>query len=215
MENYRATFREGIKTGAFSTCKNEVFDPHNLALFTAAVLQGYQDAKRTFKNIGATWEACGADSKDAFFTRIAQELQGVFQQFPEEGFDRWHENACMLFLQLLADNGYSSATYGQAQKVINMAFKYLYCLEGADNYSHVFEQCHMPLDSYILGYLREECAWKVDTILASDKWSKLNKEDYLRITTAVFAKCSEMQGDLHYPLFAEFYIWPQALAAKQ
>ena len=32
-----------------------------------------------------------------------------------------------------------NARYGQAQKVVNMAFKYLYCCDGAEVYKSKFE----------------------------------------------------------------------------
>ena len=44
------------------------------------------------------------------------------------------------------------ARYGQAQKVINMAFKYLYCCEGAEKYNSKFADCHMPLDQFTLAW---------------------------------------------------------------
>ena len=43
------------------------------------------------------------------------------------------------FAQLKKD-GYNSATHGQAQKVVNMTFKYLYCLPDATTtYNEYFE----------------------------------------------------------------------------
>lgn len=109
-------------------------------------------------------------------------------------------------------------TYGLAQKIVNMTFKYLYLFDDKEKYESIFKQCHMPLDSYILDYLRSgvDAEWKVDAIKSDDKWSKLEEEDYTRISESILKKCKEQSDDLRYPLFAEFYIWPKALAyAKQ
>ena len=65
----------------------------------------------------------------------------------EKEFDDWHEKICEDFLKRfrLKDN-----KYGKAQKVINMTFKYIYCLEGAKEREDYFRFCHMPLDSITL-----------------------------------------------------------------
>jgi hypothetical protein len=72
----------------------------------------------------------------------------------------------------------------------------------------------MPLDSYILDYLRTDSEWEISAISKDYKWSKLNEGEYTKISEAIQKKCKEKANDLQYPLFAEFYIWPLALKKK-
>lgn len=61
-------------------------------------------------------------------------------------------------------------TFGHAQKIVNMAFKYLYCCHGAEKYEDtVFSHCHMPLDRNTIADYRKYIT-KEDTIPV---WSKL------------------------------------------
>lgn len=163
---------------------------------------------------------------NAMKQRLAAAIVGTFQKGTLD-----HEALCESFIAdfgevirrlnaALADFGLEGAaidpasiTYGLAQKIVNMTFKYAYLFDDSGNHKDVFKACHMPLDRYILGYLRTVGVWKVDAVREDDTWSKLSKEDYQRISGAIFAKCGEMEGDLRYPLFAEFYIWPLTLPA--
>ena len=164
LSKYKDSFKKQIK-GPFASYvkENETapLDKKNINIFTAAVAQGYDDAKRTFTGIGDIWESFSTEdntptnelpnqNRDAFFEIIARKIQSLFTN-PWENFDEWHYETCNLFINTLKKKNYE-ATYGQAQKVINMAFKYLYCLYGADSkeYCTVFDKCHMPLDSFTL-----------------------------------------------------------------
>lgn len=130
------------------------FDINNFDLFKAAVEQGYNDAKRTFTGIGEKWGK--TLDKEDFFESLAREIQKVFLEKEPKEFDDWHKETCDLFISKLKEH--YPATYGQAQKVINMAFKYLYCLKEADakEYKIIFDKCHMPLDSYTLEWIFQE-----------------------------------------------------------
>ena len=154
---YRNQFIKSINKGPFfkyiSPEKSPgEFDIKNIALFKAAVEQGYDDAKRTFTGIGAKWGK--TLDKNAIFTMLADKIQDAFQK--KEDFDDWHKDTCNSFISELEKQ--YSVTYGQAQKVINMAFKYLYCLDGADaeEYKIIFDKCHMPLDSYTIEWIFQE-----------------------------------------------------------
>lgn len=220
--DYRTEFRKGITKGEFSKCKNDQFNPENPILFESAVLQGYDDAKRTFTNIGKFWQEHNEFRKN-FFETIAKEIQKIFREFPAEGFDIWHEKMCDLFLQRLEAEGYKTATYGQAQKVINMAFKYLYCLDGAEASNKVFDLCHMPLDSFTLTwYKRYDLYQKEDGEQAKlneqIKWSNMKKETYLAVTKVMKTRleegqCLYLKGKCYSlpkkPLYAEFVVWPE------
>lgn len=90
-------------------------------------------------------------------------------------FDNWHNEACSVVLNVLniyyrKKNSSLNVPYGKAQKIVNMAFKYMYCsmwclrtsvfgvdenlgtacISGCKFKIDKFEHCHMPLDSFIL-----------------------------------------------------------------
>ena len=120
---------------------------------------------RTFKTTGVTKEEISSDAKNALLKKIAEKIQSYMENgLGEQTFDEWHKELCEYFLNgdsqikglkgLLKDAGKDSkqATFGKAQKIINMTFKYMYCFDDADQYCSKFEPCHMPLDSYILDW---------------------------------------------------------------
>lgn len=96
-------------------------------------------------------------------------------------------------------------TYGQAQKIINMAFKYYYCCSDAPGDEKLYD-CHMPLDKYTLLWVKEETGVNVVG------WNSIdNYELYLAIQKEI-RKCLESESNdkySEYPLLAEFEIWPE------
>ena len=113
--------------------------------------------------------------------------------------------------------------FGLAQKIINMSFKYLYLFDikennTSDNEHNIFENCHMPIDSYILKYLNNEGKIKEITVentvykLNKLKWSQLDEDQYKELRESIKKYCENTyQDDRKFPFFAEFYIWPTAL----
>ena len=60
----------------------------------------------------------------------------------EEEFDNWHGERCKEFFDVFSskyENFNQKNKYGKAQKVINMTFKYIYCLKGAEEKEKYFE----------------------------------------------------------------------------
>jgi len=84
-------------------------------------------------------------------------------------------------------------TVGQAQKWINMTFKYLHLLD-YEKVNGVYEYCHIPIDSYMLNATNYHM---------SKPWSKLDDyEEYLNYQEWF----RETYKD-EIPLDAEFYLW--------
>lgn len=120
---------------------------------------------------------------------------------------------------------YSNAEYGKAQKILNMVFKYLYCIYGeVDKYERHFEFCHMPLDSYILEWFARECknrkSFDIDFKFVKSKmpsWSNIkngnnsNDEKYSYQTFVDVIRELVQSGKYNglTPLQAEFIIWPE------
>jgi len=216
VKRQRATFRDGIKDKRFD--KTAEFDPQNLELFKTAVLLGYNDTKRTLTNIGAFWKD-KQEQKECLFNALAERIRNLFTC---QCAKTWHEDLCEFFCENLRKLGYTNINYGQAQKVINMAFKYLFCYDGAEAYKSVFEKCHMPLDSYTLAWYRKLPKAKDEKahIRYDTKWSNLEEAQYkaiqVHILTCLKKGCqivtNNTVSDLpEQPFYAEFIIWPEEI----
>ena len=130
----------------------------------------------------------------------------------QEDFDKWHDDTCNAYCKELNSfavrKGFSFImTYGRAQKVLNMTFKYLYC---TSKYKACVEKIipflHMTLDGYtlrwykevVVKYFNDNRAHSITKLKVGDvsDWSKMNESgkhqyidiqkrirEYLRINT--------------------------------
>ncbi|MGN1311431.1 MAG: hypothetical protein ACI4U4_00280 [Bacilli bacterium] len=105
-------------------------------------------------------------------------------------FDKLHKKACYDLIETFEDQLF---TIGQAQKWINMTFKYLHLLD-YNKIECVYEYCHIPIDSYMLN---------ITNYQISQPWSKLNDYDeYIKYQEWFRNKYSD-----EIPLDKEFYLW--------
>ncbi len=147
--------------GPFYTGKQQAWQYRDdKELFLDAVWQGYLDAKRTFKDVKNT------DDDRTAFKNLAYHIQNYLDG--KEAFN--HSARCNSFMADIRKYNEFDARYGQAQKVVNMAFKYLYCCAGAPE--DRFTPCHMPLDKITLTWLSHE----TDTYYAG--WSYFTQKRY-------------------------------------
>ena len=197
----------------------------NEAVYTAAVKLGYLDMCRTCHGIGA--KVSDAQRKESF-KKLGEEIKSLLSDNSidsQEAFDGKHKKLCHYYKKLLSEYQYE-IKYGQAQKVVNMAFKYLFCCEDASS-NPVFQYCHMPLDGLIMNWCKDWCKKEYGISVNSDKdaWSKLTEEKYTDITKAIFDKLKN--GDVKYsigendesnlsaiPLEAELVIWREEARKK-
>ena len=156
------------------------------------------------------------------------------ENIKDKEFDKIHCNACDTVVEFLKCNGYTeeSATYGKAQKVVNMMFKHLFCLamkdDGTVEKEKHFEFCHMALDSFTLEWLKRTKDSKKSNIVKGkvDSWSAIQKsstETYTKkskdkeLTFYSYKTLVNMIRDIipqkDYPCLtpfqAEFIIWPE------
>ena len=171
--------------------KNWYFDVDDIKLFEKAVKKAYRDAQRRFVGIKNTRQERTA------FNNLAESIRSYFE-FGTDDFDLAHSVWCHAFINDIKKyNGGIQITYGKAQKVINMTFKYLYCCNGIDkHYIERFRPCHMPLDGFTVAWLFIE-----SNMMFYNKWSYYNKETYDCIQTRIRSLLNE---DI---LKKEFVIW--------
>jgi len=142
------------------------FDVNDECLFINAVWQGYLDTSRTCIGIDTT-----KNGRKAFYN-LAGKLKVYFETDEIIDYDKLHSCWCK---ELIDDvKAYHSylLRYGQAQKIINMAMKYLYCCEGSEKFYAKFLPCHMPLDRYTLVwfFLKKQVLY--------ENWSYCSEETY-------------------------------------
>lgn len=117
-------------------------------------------------------------------------------------FDEWHKNLCIALCKHYADNGFVNYHIGQAQKWVNMAFKYVFTMgeKRLPNYFHVYEFCHIPIDNIIINNLS---AFHPPKLTCA--WSRMDDYDkYMEFQNWV-RECFKGSA----PLAVEFFLWQQ------
>lgn len=175
--------------------KKDIGENKDISSIKEAVNQAYQDAKRTFSGIGK-YER----EKNAALGAIETAIEKYFEKDEpkdQEKYNAIHCEWCNSFIKEFKPS--YKVTYGQAQKIVNMAMKYILCYEVEGKSEEYFRFCHMPLDSYILAWYNRNVAEKGHRIDTS--WSKLGEEEYLKIQDSIKVYCND------WPIFEELSIW--------
>lgn len=157
----------------------------------------------------------------------------------QSDYDKWHWEICDEFVRVF--NGIPRITkiaFGKAQKIVNMSFKYFFCLLNAEDkkYAEKFRYCHMPLDSFTLAWYKQAVVpWHKEKYNNKGKnvytrfvgnrlktWSNLeygisnDPHSYSGIQRFIREYLSEGRdgfvdeaGCVFTPFKAEFYIWQE------
>lgn len=149
----------------------------------------------------------------------------------QEEFDEWHKETCGWLVEKLKSlckkNKESDIDVkpGQAQKLINMTFKHIFCFKDAAEaaYNGAFQFCHMPVDQYVLSWYYREIFGKIyNEGNGWLKWKHLEYRDYMAIQRNVRSYL-ESERNYNYravngmPLTAfetEFYIWNEEMLIR-
>lgn len=138
----------------------------NIETYVQALYLGYLDASRTFSGQKKVTK------QDDAINQVAQIMQNYINGETND-FDSIFDNACDALCNEYKMN------FGQAQKIINMAFKYLYCIADGE-LKERFDKCHMPLDGIMLEWIRRNRNITDDNgnkLKKAEAWSKLPKGD--------------------------------------
>jgi len=228
-ESYIDAFIKTINKGPFKDLKNCADETGKVQgaipgveepdIYDRAVYQAYLDMCRTVSGVSKN-DTKRKTSVIAARNSIASRLNSFFEEDiannPSETcfdckicFDCWHKET-MDEAKTLAE----FLTYGQVQKIINMAFKYLYCCKDIrDKKSDHFVHCHMALDNYTLAWFERTCKGVFEKRVGSkyrhDDWSKITDPNkYFDIINA--ARCwlkKSKWPDTENLFIAEFSIW--------
>lgn len=154
----------------------------------------------------------------------------------QSNYDEWHRKTCDEFIEGINNieerKEDKKVAFGKAQKIVNMSFKYLFCLKDAEDerYAEKFKFCHMPLDSFTLEWYKQAVVpWcrKKDVhfkFVANglQNWSNLKYGEcndpysYSGIQHLIREYLSkgidgfvDEKGRSFTPFTAEFYIWQE------
>ncbi len=178
-----------------------------IELYAQAIYLGYLDASRTFI------DQRKVKKDDSEVKEIAYEMKQYIDGDIDD-FDSFFYKAC----ESLCDK--YQMKFGQAQKIINMAYKYLYCIAGED-LKNRFDKCHLPLDGIMLEWIHRNITDdKKKKLKKVEAWSKIEKGTKDKAGTYLYYKmyidnyCKKMGKT---PLQLDFEYWvimSQTLAAE-
>lgn len=187
--------------------KNETFsfdDPVSDRMYTLAVSFAYNDAKRALKGIAKTPEK--QNDKETALSTLTTKLKEYFEQ----GLEFDHMDLCDSFKESFT---IFSMTYGAAQKIVNLSFKYLYCFNNfKSKYFEKFANCQMVLDSFILSWFKKVVDVKGTVHIGySETWSGM--ESYIKYTSIqrMIADYVSLRAQGLSVLEYEFVLWPKTL----
>lgn len=161
----------------------------------------YLDVNRTIHGIGADQRQCLKECAARF-------IRGILSDPPrnQAEFDRHHQEACQQCLTCSSAAG-AVIHYGQAQKLLNMALKYLYNESLLDSNpslprlpKDVEDFFHIPIDNQILRYLQNDLGLSRPTPLP---WSKWNRDQYAALQNDL----RDRLGLRHKPLEVDYLVW--------
>jgi hypothetical protein len=159
--------------------------------------RAYRDLQRTLHGIGGLQGAGDARNQAVkVMTRMFTAIRVM--DVTQEKFDDWHRASCAELKAIYKKRGYGSFYVGQAQKWLNMTFKYLYMMgeQRLPGFSHLYDFCHVPLDQILIDALRKYGFRPIKS------WSRLNDyEVYLDRQRWVRNQFRLI------PLDVEFYLW--------
>ena len=159
---------------------------------------------------------------DALLSETGRRIWAYFKDEPnamnaQESFDEFHSDLCDCFLleinAIRAKAGFAPMSYGQAQKLINLAFKHLTCYEDYENFADLFRCSHMVIDSQVIGIFTRP---KLSALLGAPvtgtikignrSWTSFTKDDYLNIVSEYRRVIGPHIGDKSY-MRLEYCIW--------
>lgn len=191
----------GDPNGFFARYSENDSEHEIQGIFICAVNQAWLDTCRTVPDAKKKKECLNSARK-----MIASQLQGFFQSTrkSEEAFDKWFMELC----KAIPEN--AELTVGHKQKIINMAFKYLYCVNSfRRRYEAYFTHCHMPLDGYTLSWYHAlDSSHKTGEKYDKTAWSKINSLDaYFKIVRDVREYVEKNSKETKTVLQTEFLVW--------
>lgn len=221
----------------------------NLELCRWAGKKAYLDMNRTLNFIVSTKDAKDKKTEKSIAkTREGlrnQAIEKMFDHFKEvnEDYDEWHNNICKNIIKIYCEKLKTKSkekiekcdmTVGQAQKWVNMTVKYIWLVcsvYGTSDIFHYYENLmkqekyfHIPLDHYILDYVKLNCIDKDENLSEEIKngltaikkvWSAIpDFESYNKYQEALRKLIMNEEVNYHSPLEWELVHWHEAIKSE-
>lgn len=160
----------------------------------------YNDLRRTLRGFGKC--PCKSGIKSRVSELLRAEYASLLEdagKLTETGFDERHFSICGMMKNIFSD-GYA-LTLGQAQKWLNMFFKYMYLVDERVNV--LLPYLHIPIDNIILdGIEKSNYTDALERYVPKCRpWSKLeDRETYIGFQR-------EFRSLFERPLLHEFRLW--------
>ena len=173
--------------------------------FGWATSLAYRDLCRTLRLGGRDSGPARASARSILEHRMGDVLARPSMGCDE--YDAWHRGTCEDLRESCISNGIDPFSFGQAQKWVNMTWKYLYAWDeirtGEMGVAKETAVLHVPLDSVIFkaaeGDLGIECLWR--------EWSKIDDYDaYLVYQQRIREAIGRLYPGLD-PILWEFGAW--------
>lgn len=159
-------------------------------LLSNCITRAYRDVCRTIHGLGELADRTSLDEENReYLYLLFSDLATLSRNYLSYAlFDKWHESACENLREIYVKNGYSKFTIGQAQKWINMTFKYIF-VHGEElipGFQDVYPFCHVPIDNVVIAKLQSKspplllCPWsRVDDYAIYLQYQKWIRREYL------------------------------------
>lgn len=170
-------------------------------LTEAAIDRAYRDFNRTLHGIGEEQTKDKQNELKSFIIKFVSELlTKTFNN--QDDFDRWHELKCVELVKAYRDISNHKLFIGQAQKWINMTFKYLFALgeNRIKGISKNYIYFHFPIDNVI-----QDKFVKLGIPKFKISWSRIDSYvEYLNYQCLVRTKFGgQILMDVEFKLFNE------------
>mgnify|MGYP006988845061 CR=1 FL=1 len=140
-------------------------------IFNFAYYMAFRDA--TMRNAYPRFDGEDDDHYHKRKQRVAEESKDAVQKYIEAIFDNKQPDPRTVICGI-CDESYGF-TFGNAQKLVNMTAKYMFIASYQDDQKReLFASCDCPMDSVMLGVVKERCpeaSWKADF-----SWSRMTSD---------------------------------------
>ena len=162
----------------------------------------YRDLRRTLR--GIRYQEFKKQYIDDVCTLIEECVNDLMNriELEQDDFDEWHIKTCEGIVE--ASSKYEFHTdHGQAQKWLNMTFKYMLLFNQEIGFQHYL---HVPIDQYILNGAKRDLEVNRPPN-APHAWSKWQADDYMSYQIDIRKKIAENRYES--PIAWEFEVWPK------
>lgn len=171
----------------------------------ACVRRAYRDLNRTLHGVARLPDSTQLADRAATRVRAAVADLAASARANQAAFDAWHRDACLRLCRLYACSGFPTFCVGQAQKWVNMAFKYVHVFgeNRLPGFQRSYAFGHVPVDRIMLDQLRPYGVPRLRTA-----WSRIQDyAEYMRFQELIR---NRFRGSV--PLAVEFHLWLAAEA---